>query len=166
MAGRGCLQRTTPAQTRLIEQVLCSDAYSLTYVGAVGRGLLRVTDLFNPNKDFRFVWLTTNSATWDYHALQVKFERRLAQGLQALGSYTWSHSMDIASTKRAYDWKFLAFPQCTITRTWNQEHAKFQSEAIGTESNALLLLKSHLRRVAKNLQRSCERRRTLWPHTS
>lgn len=66
MAGRGCLQRTTPAQTRLIEQVLCSDAYSLTYVGAVGRGLLRVTDLFNPNKDFRFVWLTTNSATWDY----------------------------------------------------------------------------------------------------
>jgi hypothetical protein len=30
--------------------------------------------------------------------LQVKFERRLSQGLQALASYTWSHSIDISST--------------------------------------------------------------------
>jgi hypothetical protein len=29
---------------------------------------------------------------------KVKFERRLSQGLQALASYTWSHSIDIAST--------------------------------------------------------------------
>ena len=42
--------------------------------------------------------LTDNSATSDYHALQVKFERRLSRGLQALASYSWSHSIDIAST--------------------------------------------------------------------
>ena len=48
--------------------------------------------------EFWFVSVTDNSATSDYHALQLKFERRLSQGLQALASYTWSHSIDIAST--------------------------------------------------------------------
>ena len=30
--------------------------------------------------------------------MQLKFERRLSRGLQALASYTFSHSIDIAST--------------------------------------------------------------------
>jgi hypothetical protein len=30
--------------------------------------------------------------------LQIKFQRRLSQSLQALASYSWSHSIDIAST--------------------------------------------------------------------
>jgi hypothetical protein len=42
--------------------------------------------------------VTDNSATSDYHALQLKFQRRLSQGLQALASYTFSHSIDSAST--------------------------------------------------------------------
>jgi hypothetical protein len=75
-----------------------SQTLSLTYVGAVGRDLLRVTNLVNPNANFGFVGVTDNSATSDYQALQIKFERRLSQGLQALASYTWSHSIDIAST--------------------------------------------------------------------
>ena len=33
-----------------------------------------------------------------YHALQLKFQRRLSLGLQALASYSFSHSIDIAST--------------------------------------------------------------------
>jgi hypothetical protein len=60
--------------------------------------LLRVTNLFNPNPDFQFVSLTSNTATSDYHALQLKFQRRLSRGLQALASYSFSHSIDIAST--------------------------------------------------------------------
>jgi len=71
---------------------------SLNYIGAAGRDLLRNTDLISPNSNFFLIGVTTNSATSDYHALQVKFERRLSQGLQALASYTWSHSIDIAST--------------------------------------------------------------------
>ena len=82
-----------------IEQSLGNaQSFSLTYVGAIGRKLLRVTNLVNPNPNFQFVGVTDNSATSDYGALQVKFERRLARGLQALASYTWSHSIDIAST--------------------------------------------------------------------
>jgi carboxypeptidase family protein/TonB-dependent receptor-like protein len=71
---------------------------SATYVAAVGRDLLRVTNLFSVNPNFDFIALTDNSATSDYHALQVKFQRRLSRDLQALSSYSWSHSIDIAST--------------------------------------------------------------------
>ena len=74
---------------------------SATYVGALGRDLLRATNLFNVNPSFQFVGVTTNSATSDYHALQLKFQRRLTHGLQALASYSWSHSIDIASTDAA-----------------------------------------------------------------
>jgi hypothetical protein len=82
-----------------LEQSLGSrQSVSATYVGAIGRDLLRVTDLIGPNSNFDFVNVTSNTATSNYNALQLKFERRLSQGLQALASYTWSHSIDIAST--------------------------------------------------------------------
>ena len=82
-----------------IEQSLGrSQVFSATYVGAIGRGLLRVSDLVNVNNNFGLIALTGNTAASDYHALQVKFERPLSRGLQALGSYTWSHSIDSAST--------------------------------------------------------------------
>jgi hypothetical protein len=82
-----------------IEQSLGSaQSLSLTYAGAIGRKLLRVTDLINPNPNFGDVNLTDNAATSDYHALQLKFQRRFSRGLEALASYSWSHSIDIGST--------------------------------------------------------------------
>ena len=82
-----------------IEQSLgSSQSLSLTYIGAIGRDLLRSTNLFNVNPDFQFVSLTTNSATSDYHALQLKFQRRVSHGLEALASYSFSHSIDSSST--------------------------------------------------------------------
>ena len=75
-----------------------SQSLSVTYIGAIGRDLLRVNSLSNLNPNFPFISLTDNSATSDYHALQLKFQRRLSRGLQALASYTFSHSIDSAST--------------------------------------------------------------------
>jgi Carboxypeptidase regulatory-like domain/TonB dependent receptor-like, beta-barrel len=75
-----------------------SQSLSATYLAAIGRDLLRSTQLVNPNPNFQFIGLTDNSATSDYHALQLKFHRRLSHGLQALASYSLSHSMDDAST--------------------------------------------------------------------
>jgi hypothetical protein len=54
----------------------------------------------NPN--FDFVYLADNTATSDYSALQLKFQRRLVKGLQALASYSFSHSIDISSTDAAF----------------------------------------------------------------
>ena len=92
------LPRTYEWNVALEKSLGTSQTVSLTYIGAIGRDLLRVTNLFNPNPNFAFVNVTGNSATSDYHALQLKFERRLPRGLQALASYSFSHSIDIAST--------------------------------------------------------------------
>jgi hypothetical protein len=72
--------------------------FSSSYVGAVGRRLLRQELLMNPNPSFLGVRATTNESTSDYHALQLQFIRSMSHGLQALGSYTWSHSIDNASS--------------------------------------------------------------------
>ena len=82
-----------------LEQALgTNQSLSLTYVGAIGRDLLRPTQLANLNANFSFIGLVDNTSTSDYHALQLKFQRRLARGLQALGSYSFSHSIDNVST--------------------------------------------------------------------
>jgi hypothetical protein len=92
------LPRTYQWNAALEQSLGDKQSLSLTYIGAVGRDLLRVTNLFNPSANFEFINVTDNSATSNYNALELKFERRLSQGLQALASYTWSHSIDIAST--------------------------------------------------------------------
>ena len=71
---------------------------STSYVGAAGRRLLR-QELLHPNELFTDVLVTRNGATSDYNALQVQYQRRLSRGLQAIVSYTWSHSIDVASTE-------------------------------------------------------------------
>jgi len=92
------LPRTYQWNVALEQSIGNNQSISATYIGSAGRELLRATNLFNVNPNFEFIVLTDNSATSDYNALQIKFQRRLSRGLQALGSYSWSHSIDIAST--------------------------------------------------------------------
>jgi hypothetical protein len=92
------LPRTYQWNVALEQSIGNNQTISATYVGAIGRQLLRVTNLFNVSPNFEFIALTDNSATSDYNALQVKFQRRLSRGFQALASYSWAHSIDIAST--------------------------------------------------------------------
>jgi hypothetical protein len=81
-----------------VEQSLGNNqSVSASYVAAVGRRLLRQVSVENPNPNFSRLDITSNTASSDYHALQVQFNRRLSRRLQALASYTWSHSIDIAS---------------------------------------------------------------------
>ena len=76
-----------------------SQSLTASYVAAVGRRLLRLQAIPNPNTNLRGLYqITRNNATSDYHAMQLQFQRRLSRGLQALASYTWSHSIDIASS--------------------------------------------------------------------
>jgi hypothetical protein len=80
-----------------LEQGLGStQTISASYVAAIGRRLLRRENIVTPIRDS--INITRNAATSDYHAFQLQFQRRLSQRLQLLASYTWSHSIDIAST--------------------------------------------------------------------
>jgi hypothetical protein len=75
-----------------------SQSVSVSYIGAIGRDVLRETQLSNLNSNFPNISYTSGTATSDYHAVQVKFERRLSRGLQALASYSFAHSIDSSST--------------------------------------------------------------------
>jgi hypothetical protein len=70
---------------------------SISYIGALGRRLLRQELLVNPNPDFGQVFITTNKAASSYNALQLQFQRRLSRSLQSHLAYAWSHSIDNAS---------------------------------------------------------------------
>ncbi|HET9831919.1 MAG TPA: TonB-dependent receptor, partial [Vicinamibacterales bacterium] len=92
------LPRTFQWNVALEQSIGRSQSLSATYIGAAGRDLLRVSNLSNPNPDFQSVSVTDNSGNSDYHALQIRYQRRLSHGVQGTASYTLAHSMDNTST--------------------------------------------------------------------
>jgi hypothetical protein len=92
------LPRTYQWNVALERPLGASQSLSLTYIGAIGRDLLRVTQLNAVSANFPNVSFTSGTTTSDYHALQLKFQRRLSRGLDALASYSFSHSIDSSST--------------------------------------------------------------------
>jgi len=87
-----------------------------SYVGAVGRDLTQSGRISSPNSNFGAFEFLTNAATSDYHALQLQYQRRLTNGLQALASYTWSHSIDTASAGTLFGDEANAFIPGTSER--------------------------------------------------
>ncbi|HEY1501231.1 MAG TPA: TonB-dependent receptor [Acidobacteriaceae bacterium] len=88
-----------------LEQALGKrQALTVTYLGSAGRRLLE-TYFVAPDGNPNFgpgggdgALITKNGPRSDYDTLQVLFQRTLAHGLQALASYTYSHSIDDASS--------------------------------------------------------------------
>jgi hypothetical protein len=84
-----------------------SQALTVSYVGAFGRRLLQLNAVqggpLNPN--FTAVQFYRNGLTSDYNALQLQLQRRMSRGLQALASYTWSHSIDYGSTDVSFPYQ-------------------------------------------------------------
>jgi hypothetical protein len=87
-----------------LDQALATQqTLSLSYIGSAGRRLIQTAATFAPSPNVPgFTRLVTNASTSDYHALQAQFQRRLSKGVQALASYTWSHSIDTASAGSAF----------------------------------------------------------------
>ena len=81
-----------------LEQALGRDqSVSITYVGASGRRLLQSAFISSPNDNYGAAYLVGNAGTSNYNALQAQFRRRLSHGVDALASYSWSHSIDTGS---------------------------------------------------------------------
>lgn len=76
---------------------------TLSYVGAEGRRLtgLQQKSLAKLNPNFGTVQYFASGVTSNYQALQVKFQRSVTKGVQALASYTWSHTLDFGSNSNA-----------------------------------------------------------------
>jgi hypothetical protein len=91
----------------LEKQLSSSQTFKMTYVGSVGRSLLRDDVTANPNPAtenlFTSLYLTRNSGYSNYNGLHAQFQRRLSHGLQTLFSYAWSHSLDVNSSNVTYE---------------------------------------------------------------
>ena len=85
-----------------------SQVLSLSYVAAEGRRLLQQRQSFVSaiNPLFNQIYYFPNGVSSNYQALQVKYQRSVAHGLQALASYTWSHSLDYGSTNASYPFTY------------------------------------------------------------
>jgi hypothetical protein len=82
-----------------VEQSLGSNqSLRVTYLGAVGRDLLKQQDYLHPNASFASLAVTFNTATSDYNALQLQYQRHMSHGLEILGFYSWSHCIDDVSS--------------------------------------------------------------------
>lgn len=91
-----------------LEQALGSrSSLTLSYVGANGRKLFEeaYSNVAKYNPKFGLVTVVKNGLTSSYNALQLKYQRQVAHGLQALASYTWSHSLDFGSYNAAFPYE-------------------------------------------------------------
>ena len=72
---------------------------TVSYVAAAGRRLIKANNITGGdlNPDFTYIVVYQNALTSNYQALQVQFQRQVSHGIQALASYTWSHSIDYGS---------------------------------------------------------------------
>ncbi len=77
-----------------------NQALTTSWVGASGRRLLdsRRIDINAQNPVFGEIETFPGSPTSNYQALQMKYQRSVFPGLQALATYTWSHALDYGST--------------------------------------------------------------------
>jgi len=93
------LPYTMQWSTALEQGLGASQSVTAGYVAALGRRLLQGIQIPTPNSNFsNAVNFTGNLATSDYHSLQLQYRHRLSSGIQILGSYTWSHSIDDISS--------------------------------------------------------------------
>jgi outer membrane receptor protein involved in Fe transport len=86
-----------------------SRVVELAYVGSKGTKLITARDInqprpspaspnFRPLPQFDDITFEESSANSNYHSLQLRFQQRLDFGLSVLSSYTWSKSIDNASS--------------------------------------------------------------------
>jgi hypothetical protein len=80
---------------------------TISYVGASGHRLLQEqrSNLTQLNPDFGDVVYFPPGLTSSYQSLQMKFQRSVARGTEALASYTWAHALDYGSTDPAFPLK-------------------------------------------------------------
>jgi Carboxypeptidase regulatory-like domain/TonB-dependent Receptor Plug Domain len=82
-----------------VEQAVSrADTFTVSYIGSVGRRLLRDVVYGDISPIINTVDLTTNGGYSNYNGLQLQYQRRMSAGLQALVSYSWSHSLDTNSS--------------------------------------------------------------------
>ncbi|MGO8985700.1 MAG: TonB-dependent receptor domain-containing protein [Terriglobales bacterium] len=97
------LPRTYEWNAAIEQSLSAADVFTMTYVGAGGRKLMRRDIYYAPNSNLTGEFdVLSNGASSSYNALQTEYRHRATHGLQTLLSYTWSHSIDNVSSDGNY----------------------------------------------------------------
>jgi hypothetical protein len=80
------------------------DVVSVGYVGSSGQDLIRREIGGAGSSELLWFALATNNGSSDYNGLEAQYRRRLTHGIQALVSYSWSHSLDNSSSDAVLYW--------------------------------------------------------------
>lgn len=94
-----------------LERALANrQVFSAGYVGSSGVRLLRRE--FGGAESSETLWLAlaTNRGRSAYHSLQIQYRKPVARGLQVLGAYAWSHSIDNSSSDSVLHWTRAGLP--------------------------------------------------------
>lgn len=124
---------------------------SVSYVGAMGRKLIgelgypsskgnaAVFSLPPAGADAINVW--GNYASSSYNALQAKFQREFVSGLAMVASYTWSHSLDNASSNAGVSQQgssFLVLPTASQATTGQPQSLMWSDSDFDIRQNVAL----------------------------
>ena len=105
-----------------------------TYVGADGRRLLRQALIRPPELTALapdgIVLATQNGGYSHYNALQVQFQRRMSQGLQALISYNLAKSSDTDSSDTLSDQMTAASASQTVPPPFGALRLRYPALAV------------------------------------
>lgn len=98
------LPYTLQSSTSVEQQLGANQSLTISYVASAGRRLLQNErhEVGSLNPDFGQVDYVPPDVTSNYQSLQVKFQRSISHGLQALFSDVWSHSLDFGSNNASY----------------------------------------------------------------
>lgn len=92
------LPRSYQWNVAIEKSIAGKQALSLSYIGQIGKSLLRQQASFQPNPNFAGDFLLTYNGAWSkYDSLQLQYRRPLSAGLQLLLNYSYSHSRDNSS---------------------------------------------------------------------
>ena len=93
------LPRTWHWNVSIEQQLGAAQTLTVSYVGAKGIDLFVGEQFQNLNATFLNVTIIgDNNSNSSYNAFQAQYQRRFSRALQAMASYTWSHSIDTASS--------------------------------------------------------------------
>jgi hypothetical protein len=98
------LPRVVEWNAALERSLSAHDMVSIGYVGSSGQDLIRREVGGLGSTQTNWMALTTNNGYSRYDALIAQYRRRMAKGLEALVSYSWSHALDDASSDAFLFW--------------------------------------------------------------
>lgn len=96
------LPRTYEWNMAVEQGIGASQTLTFTYLGSVATQLQRAVVL-EPESVPDGETIEASGGRSNYNSLQVQYQRQLYERLQALASYTWSHSIDTQSTNSGFN---------------------------------------------------------------